>query len=80
MSRSIEVVAYSGYRGEQEPRAVVIGGERRPVLRIRRRWIAPDGRYFDVEMAGGERLVLRCAPPGSTGEDSEDLAWSIASS
>ncbi len=62
MSRSIEVVAYAGYRGEQEPRAVVIDGDRLAVRRVKRRWRAPDGRYFEVEVDDGRRLVLRCAP------------------
>ncbi len=70
MSRAVEVVAYSGYRGEQEPRAVVLDGERRPVREIRRRWRSPDGRYFEVELTGGRRLVLRCA--------AGDHGWSLA--
>ncbi len=69
MSRSIEVVAYAGYRGEQEPRAVVIDGERRRVRDVKRRWRSPDGCYFDVELAGGRRLVLR--------QDDGDPGWSL---
>ncbi len=60
MSPPIEVVAYSGYRGEQEPRVVVLDGERLAVREIRRRWRSPEGRHFEVEVTGGRRLVLRC--------------------
>ncbi len=59
MNRPIDVVAYSGYRGEQEPRAVFVDGERRAVRQVRRRWRSPNGSYFEVEIDGGRRLVLR---------------------
>lgn len=64
MDRTIEVIAYSGYRGDEEPRVVVIDGERRAVLEVRRRWRSPDGRYFDVELDGDRRLTLRHAAAG----------------
>lgn len=66
---AVDVIAYSGYRGEQEPRAVVLDGERQPVKEIKRRWRSPDGSYFDVELAGGRRLILR--------QGGEDLGWSL---
>ncbi len=72
MPNKLSVIAYSGYRGEQEPRAVVIDGERRPVEEIKRRWRSPDGNYFDVELAGGRRLVLR--------QGGDDRGWSLVSS
>ena len=67
----VTVIAYSGYRGEQEPRAVVVAGERLPVREVKRRWRSPEGRYFEVEVAGGRRLVLRYG--GSSGE----TGWSL---
>jgi len=69
MSDPIQVIAYSGYQGEQEPRALVIGGHRHQVVEIDDRWREPDGRYFKVRVADGRRYVLRCAV--------EDLSWSV---
>ncbi len=70
MNRSIDVIAYAGYRGEQEPRAVVIDSECRRVREIRRRWRSPDGCYFEVELVTGERLVLRYG-------DNKEPGWSF---
>lgn len=41
MSSTIKVIAYSGYQGEQEPRALVFDGERLDVLSVADRWYAP---------------------------------------
>ena len=35
------VIAYSGYQGEQEPRALVVEGERLEVVSIQDRWYDP---------------------------------------
>ena len=35
----IKVIAYSGYRGEETPRAIILQGERIEVVGILRRWI-----------------------------------------
>ncbi|MCP4664556.1 MAG: hypothetical protein GY856_54925 [bacterium] len=71
MSHPIQVVAYSGYQGEQEPRALVVGGHRHEVVEIDDRWLEPDARYFKVRVADGGRYVLRCALDG--------LNWSVGS-
>ena len=71
MSRDqLEVIAYAGYRGEQEPRAVVIDGERLEIEEIRRRWREPDGRYFEVRLADRRVVALRSG--------GGDEGWSIA--
>ena len=70
MDRPIEVIAYAGYRGEQEPRAVVLDGRRQPVSEIKRRWRSPDGRYFEIEVAG-RRLLLRHVEIG------DEPGWSL---
>ena len=61
------VVAYSGYQGEQEPRFLVIGGERL-ALEIRDRWREPEARCFRVT-AGGRDYLLRCRLP--------ELEWTV---
>ena len=45
----IAVQCQAGYRGEEEPRAFVLGETRFPVLEVLDRWIAPDHRYFKVK-------------------------------
>jgi hypothetical protein len=42
----IRVQCYSGYRGEEIPRAVWMGVRRIAVAEILDRWLAPDHRYF----------------------------------
>ncbi len=63
----VSVVAYSGYRGEQEPRALQVAGVAVEIDRIVRRWQQPDGRCFQVLDRNGVVHVLLCAEP--------DLTW-----
>lgn len=42
----ITVECYSGYRGEEIPRAIWLGERRVGVEEIIDRWLAPDHRYF----------------------------------
>ncbi len=65
---AIEVVAYSGYQGEQEPRALIISGERLDVVAIVDRWYDPEARYFRVQASDGRGYLLRY--------DLEERAWS----
>jgi hypothetical protein len=55
----VEVIAYAGYRGDQEPRAVVLDGRRLRVHRIERRWRDPEADGFQVRLEDGRRLELR---------------------
>lgn len=66
----IAVQCYAGYRGEEEPRAFVLGKTSFPVLEILDRWIAPDHRYFKVKVEDGRQFVLR--------HDSPTGAWELA--
>ena len=62
-----EVVAYSGYQGEQEPRALIIDGTRQEVVAVEDRWYVPGARYFRVRTEGGSHLVRY---------DLVDFSWS----
>lgn len=64
----VEVIAYAGYRGDQEPRAVVPDGRRLRVARIERRWRDPEAEGFEVWLEDGRRLGLR--------RDCEGAWWS----
>jgi hypothetical protein len=63
----VEVVAYAGYRGEQEPRALIVGGERIEVAEIVDRWLEPRARCFRVRTADGAVHRLRY--------DLDELCW-----
>jgi hypothetical protein len=69
VSEPIEVIAYAGYQGEQEPRALVVDGQRLEVLGIADRWYDPDGKYFKVRASDGSQYLLRC--------DARTLDWSL---
>ncbi len=55
----IHVIAYSGYRGEETPRAFMLGGRRIEVVEIEERWIEEGigdmttKRFFKVKGSDG---------------------------
>ncbi|MCP3954194.1 MAG: hypothetical protein GY697_18555 [Desulfobacterales bacterium] len=55
----ITVTCYAGYRGEQEPRAIVMGGNRVAVKSIRDRWLSPYHRYFKILDGDGCQYIIR---------------------
>jgi hypothetical protein len=67
MPRPIQVIAYSGHTGEEEPRALVVEGERLEVLGIADRWYDPAGRAFKVRASDGRLYLIRC--------DAETMEW-----
>lgn len=56
---AFSVVAYSGYRAEQEPRALVIEGRRIEVREVEDRWLDPRASYFKVCCANGSTYLVR---------------------
>ena len=67
--QALQVIAYAGHRGEQEPRTLVIDGERLDVLGIDDRWYDQDGRYFKAAASDGRIYLIRC--------DARDSSWSL---
>jgi len=67
----VEVVAYSGSRGEEEPRAVLLGGRELLVREVLRRWLEPTGRFFSVATDDGHVHLLHC-------RDSDQSWWLVA--
>ncbi len=57
----IEVIAYSGYRGEETPRMILLLGERIEVMEVLRHWIEEESedrsrkRFFKIK--GSDRAV-----------------------
>lgn len=66
----IRVQCYSGYRGEQEPRAFWLGERRIGVESIVDRWFGPQQRWYRVATDDGNAYVLRHDEPSD--------AWEIA--
>jgi hypothetical protein len=58
---TIHVECYSGYRGETEPRAFLLGERRLAVVEVIDRWLSLDHRYFKVKADDGDVDILRHA-------------------
>jgi hypothetical protein len=69
MSMHIQVECYSGYRGEETPRAIWVGTRRVAVEEMIDRWIAPDHRYFKFK--GDDRSIYIIRHDGTT------LCWEL---
>lgn len=54
----LKVECYAGYRGDQEPRAFLLGDRRVPVVKILDRWLSPRDRYFKIKAEGRGTYVL----------------------
>jgi hypothetical protein len=59
---AIRVECHAGYRGEETPRALVIGVRRVEVREVLDRWLAPDHRYFKLRGDDGDVYIVRHAP------------------
>ena len=55
----IQVQCYSGYRGEQTPRSILISGKQIDVVSILDMWLAPDHRYFKFNGSDGGVYIIR---------------------
>ena len=56
---SVGVECYAGHRGEQTPRALIVGDHRIPVAEVLDAWLAPDHRYFKLKGADGDIYLVR---------------------
>jgi hypothetical protein len=62
----VRVEAYAGSRAAEEPRALVVDGERKPIEEIVDRWLGSSANptdspqdYFRVRTSDGELYLLR---------------------
>ena len=73
--RIVRVFAYSGYRGEELPRAIVIGDQRIDVVEILELWVEEGfedrsrRRFFKIRGSDGEVRELRY--------DEEEKEWRL---
>jgi hypothetical protein len=56
---AVTVECYAGHRGEQTPRAIVLGDRRVEVSAVLDQWLAPDHRYFKVLGDDGNTYLVR---------------------
>jgi hypothetical protein len=68
-SLAVHVECYAGHRGEETPRALVIGNRRISVVEVLDRWLAPDHRYFKIKGDDGDVYIVR----HNTGADRWEL-------
>jgi hypothetical protein len=55
----VRVECYSGHRGEQTPRTLILGDQRIPVTEVVDAWLAPEYRYFKLQGADGNSYLVR---------------------
>ena len=55
----IHVECYAGHRGEQTPRALILGDRRIDVAEVVDAWLAPEYRYFKLRGADGKTYPVR---------------------
>jgi hypothetical protein len=67
--RVVRVECYAGYKGDERPVKLQIGGEMVDVAEVEDRWYSPGATSFRVLLANGEHYVLRR-------EDAQDL-WTL---
>jgi hypothetical protein len=53
---SVGVECYAGHGGEQTPRTLILGDRRIVVAEVVDAWLAPDYRYFKVEVPTAIRI------------------------
>ena len=57
--KRVEVDCYAGYRADERPVRVRLGGETLAVAEVEDRWYSPGETFFRVRLANGDRYVLR---------------------
>jgi hypothetical protein len=56
---AVTVECYAGYRGEQTPRVVWLGGRSIEATTILDQWLGPDHRYFKFADPAGDTYIIR---------------------
>ena len=56
---TLGVECYAGHRGEQTPRALILGDRRLAVGVVLDAWLAPDHRYFKLRCEDGDTYLVR---------------------
>lgn len=56
---AVAVECHAGYRGEETPRALVLGEQRIEVADVLDQWLAPTHRYFKLLGKDGHTYIVR---------------------
>lgn len=59
MDITVQVACYSGFRADERPLRLVLGGRSIEVASVEDKWYSPGATYFRVVAADGDRYVLR---------------------
>ena len=54
----VRVECYAGYKGDERPTRVHLGGRALHVVAIEDRWYSPGATFFRVVLEGGDRYIL----------------------
>lgn len=57
--KTVEVECYAGYRADERPVRLKLGGQTLEIEEVEDRWYSPGETYFRVRVVGGDRYVLR---------------------
>lgn len=57
--KNVEVISYSGYKADESPRLLKLGGALLPITQIEDRWYSPGETFFRVLTESGDRYLLR---------------------
>lgn len=57
--RKVEVETYAGYKADERPMRLKLGGQTLEILEVEDRWYSPGETFFRVRVEGGDRYVLR---------------------
>ena len=66
----VRVECYSGYKADERPTKLYLGGRSLQISAVEDRWYAPGATFFRVVVEGGDRYVLRH-------EEGQDI-WSLS--
>jgi hypothetical protein len=75
----VEVVCYSGYKGDERPVRFRLGGQDHSVEELLDQWYGPQDVFFKVKANDGNVYILRrhsTTPEGEWGLESfRDIRW-----
>jgi len=59
VEQTVRVECYAGYKGDERPVRLYLGGRALEILSVEDRWYSPGETFFRVVVKGGDRYVLR---------------------
>jgi hypothetical protein len=57
--KPVHVICHSGYKADESPRVLKLGGTLLPIAQIEDRWYSPGETIFRVLTETGDRYLLR---------------------